>query len=322
MNIAQTRWIDPPLTIALIAAYVAGLATAFIVTYALLNPGMLQLPSQIELPKIELPQIELPQIDLPQWPPFHLATETPAPDVTPTPTQVPPSPTVTYTATSTATFTATPTQKPTNTPAPTQTPKPTETRPPLPPSAQITNISGHPMISLLDCEARASVDWANFFGTPIDEREFLDNMPRSDNPEKGYVGNWWDPAGNIPPYSYGIHAAPIADELRSYGLEAYAGKYMQLEDILSEIAAGRPVIVWVVGPVQPAQIGVEYTAASDGETTWVAPYQHTVILIGYDENTVTIQDGANHYTRTRSDFEISWGVLKNMAVTARDVSGK
>lgn len=303
MNNAQNRWLDPPLLIALIAAYVAGLATAFIITFVALNPGWNPLPN------------------LPGWPPFHLATATPvvSPTVTPTssPTPLPsatPTRTPRPTRTSTATVTATPTKKPT------RTPKPTATRPPLPASAYIDNISGQPMISLLDCEARASVDWASFFGTPIDEREFLDNMPRSDNPEKGFVGNWWDPAGNIPPYSYGIHAGPIAEMLRNYGLDAHAGKHLELEDLLYEVAAGRPVIVWVVGPVQPAQIGVEYTA-SDGEKTIVAPYQHTVILIGYDENSVLIQDGAMHYTRTRSDFEISWGVLQNMAVAAKDLTG-
>lgn len=310
LNNTQNRWLDPPLLIALIAAYVAGLATAFIITYVALNPGWNPLPS------------------LPGWSPFHFATATPvvSPSVTPTNSAtLTPTATATRTPrpthTSTPTVTATPTLSATPTKKPTRTPKPTETRPPLPASAYIENINGHPMISLLDCEARASVDWANFFGTPIDEREFLDNMPRSDNPEKGFVGNWWDPAGNIPPYSYGIHAGPIAEMLRNYGLEAHAGKHLKLEDLLYEIAAGRPVIVWVVGPVQPAQIGVEYTAASDGEKTIVAPYQHTVILIGYDENTVLIQDGAMHYTRSRADFEISWGVLQNMAVAAKKLSG-
>ncbi len=292
--------------IALIAAYIAGLATAFILTYSLLNPGGISLPPGIDLPN--------------WWPPFHFATPTPAvtqtPTVTFTATQVPATrtPSPTRTPTQTASPSATPTR------TPTRTPKPTATKPPLPPAAMINDISGHPMISLLDCEARAAVDWANYFGTPIDEREFLDNMPRSDNPEKGYVGNWWDPAGNIPPYSYGIHAGPIADMLQAYGVNAYAGKHMQFEDLLYEVAAGHPVIVWVVGPVQPAQIGVEYTA-SDGEKTIVAPYQHTVLLIGYDESSVTILDGALRYTRSRSDFEISWGVLQNMAVTASNLSG-
>ena len=85
-------------------------------------------------------------------------------------------------------------------------------------------MTGHPMISNLDCEARSAVDWAAFFGVTIDEPTFLSQLPSSDNPEKGFVGHYWDIAGGIPPNPYGVHAGPIAQLLRAYGLKANAGK--------------------------------------------------------------------------------------------------
>ncbi len=106
----HNRWLDPPLLIALIAAYVAGLATAFIITYLALNPGWNPLPS------------------LPGWPPFQFATATPA-----VPTLLPSSTlTSTVTPLPTATVTRTPRPTQTNTPTATATPTLTSTPTPLP----------------------------------------------------------------------------------------------------------------------------------------------------------------------------------------------
>ena len=59
---------------------------------------------------------------------------------------------------------------------------------------------------------------------------------------------------------------------------------------------------------------VPYTPASTGRTTLVVPFQHTVVVIGYDANSVTIQDGGMKYTRDWNTFLVSWGALGNRAV--------
>ncbi|HEX7976711.1 MAG TPA: C39 family peptidase [Anaerolineales bacterium] len=304
LNTAPPKWLEPPKPFILAAINLAGLLTAFTLVFYFI------------LPKIY--SGGPPGFPLPFPFPFPLNTSTLQPSPTATFTPIPSStPTVTlsWTATRTPFQPLPPTNTPTLTPTPTRTPKPTKTRA-APSSAQVDGVAGHPMISSLDCEGRAAADWAAFFGVPIDEREFLDKLPSSDNPEKGFVGRWWDPAGSIPPNSYGVHAGPVAKLLRAYGLKARAYKGASLRDLKEEIAAGHPVIVWVIGSVQAVKNGVKYTA-SDGETTVVAPYEHTVMLIGYDEQQVTILDTAYVYTRSIRDFEISWGVLGNMAVMYR-----
>ena len=94
-------------------------------------------------------------------------------------------------------------------------------------------------------------------------------MPISDNPEKGFVGDVNDPWGQTPPYSYGVHAAPIAAVLKEeYDLPARAEKGFTLDQVKTELAADQPIIAWVIGNMvggYPA----EYTS-SDGETTIVA----------------------------------------------------
>ena len=200
-----------------------------------------------------------------------------------------------------------------NNPLPTlPTPTPLPTTPP-PPGAHITTVVGHAQLSTLDCEARSAVDLAGFFGVTINEKEFLERMPHSTNPNKGFVGNYWDARGKIPPDSYGVYAAPVAALLRSYGLTASEQHGISFEGIKAEIAAGRPVMVWVTGNTQTGWVTSYVTP--DGEKIPVSPFEHTVLVVGYDGSYVDIVDGAAHYQRLKPDFLVSWGNLGNMAIT-------
>ncbi len=238
---------------------------------------------------------------------------TPTPSLTPipstTPTEIPTrTPTVTLTPTETTTPTITEITIPTEIPTATDEFF-------IPVEAQIKDIIGHDQLYTLDCESRSAVDWADYFGYGIDENEFLSFLPRSDNPNKGFVGDYWDLQGQIPPHSYGVHAGPIAALLRAYGVAASAEYGFTWEDLQREIASGRPVIAWVIyglGYSDP----VSYVS-SDGETSTVAAYEHTVIIVGYNATKVTVLDGSLRYSRPISQFTTSWSVLGNMVVIAR-----
>jgi uncharacterized protein YvpB len=156
------------------------------------------------------------------------------------------------------------------------------------------------------------VDWAAFFGEEIDEEKFFNGVPKDDNPEVGFVGDVYGKWGQIPPNDYGVHAQPIAQRLREYGLQAKSVRHMTLEELKAEIAAGRPVILWVVGHVKRGT-PVPYTG-SDGEETTVAQYEHTVIAIGYTETKIRVLDGAKKYDVYYGEFMKSWNVLENQAV--------
>ena len=64
-----------------------------------------------------------------------------------------------------------------------------------------------------------------------------------------------------------------------------------------------------------SRITSQIYVAADGRETVVAAFEHTVIVIGYTADTVTIVDGAQVYTRPLADFLDSWGALRNMAIT-------
>ncbi len=243
-----------------------------------------------------------------------LNTDTPNPTVIATSSA---SPTAYVSATTTLTPlpTATPYVSGFGTPTVTRTPVPVPTRfvSPTPGgNAKIEGLVGHRQSLPLSCEASAAVDWAAFFGVQIEELEFFSRIPASDDPEKGFVGDVNGSWGQVPPAPYGVHAAPVAWVLRSYGLPAVARYQMSWSEVQGEISAGQPVIVWVAGHVAKGT-PVPYRAP-DGNTTIVTRFEHTVMVIGYSDDQVWILDGAAEYTRSLQVFLDSWGVLGNMGI--------
>lgn len=184
--------------------------------------------------------------------------------------------------------------------------------PDYPPSARISNITGQKMRISLDCESNSAVIFASFFGKKLDEVEFFLSLPVSDNPDKGYVGDVHDEWGGLPPQGYGVYPAPVVELLAKKGVTAKAVYGFTFDELKREIAANRPVIVWVVGRVENGE--PEQYISSDGETHIVARFQHTVLVIGYDAWGVTVLDGEMIYARPTDLFLSSWDVLGNMAI--------
>ena len=186
----------------------------------------------------------------------------------------------------------------------------------LPETAYVSGVIGHAQSYALSCEARSAADLASFWGVYVTETQFLQALPRADNPEKGFVGNPNDRWGNIPPNSYGVYAGPVAQVLDEFGLQAEALNQLSWNDLRSQISEGNPVIVWVIGKMWSGT--PQQYKATDGSTTIVAAYEHTMLLTGYNKETIQVVDASNgaYQTYRLSDFLTSWSVLGNMAVFA------
>ncbi|HTX80309.1 MAG TPA: C39 family peptidase [Longilinea sp.] len=184
--------------------------------------------------------------------------------------------------------------------------------PDFPPAALVQKITGHKMEISLDCEANAASTWAGYYGTKIDEVGFFINLPTSDNPYFGFVGDVHGDWGSLPPDSYGVYAGPVADLLNKYHVPAKAVYSYSFDELRRQIAAANPVIVWVTGHVHAGT--VEKYTTPEGVIVTVARYEHTVLVYGYDEDQVFILDGEDMYPRSIQEFLDSWSVLGNMAI--------
>lgn len=198
-------------------------------------------------------------------------------------------------------------------------PTPEPPSPEFPSQKIIYGVSGKSQSLPLDCESRSAVDWAKYFGKNIDELSFFYKLPHSDNPDKGFVGSVYGTWGQIPPNPYGIHAEPVADVLRDYGLPAKARRPLSWDELRAEIAAGRPVIVWIIGSISlPGSLmngAPEYYTPTDGMHTAVARYEHTVVVTGYTSSYVYYLNGSQIYKINSDKFLDSWSALGNMAIT-------
>ena len=238
---------------------------------------------------------QTPEIQPPLAPkkPIRAALPQPAPTQTQEPTQTP---------TSESSFT--PAQQPSPTPIPT-----------FPTEYGISIMRGHRQVLSIDCEAAAAVDWANFFGVKIDERLFQNELPRSDNPDFGFVGDVNGAWGELPPHGYGVYAGPVAQLLSAYGLPAKAYKGYSLDQLKAKVAQGIPVIAWVIGSVDRG--APRFYTDLEGRRVVVAAYEHVVIVIGYTDLRIRyLGEGVTHYAATETLLQ-SWGVLGNMVVVDR-----
>ncbi|NSW51056.1 MAG: C39 family peptidase [Anaerolineae bacterium] len=237
-------------------------------------------------------------------------------------TRVTPSGTPAPAQTVALTASVTPTQLAVSSPDPTISPTPVRTiealthtpTPTRPASHQIANIYGERQAYPLSCESRAAVDWAAYYGFTILEAEFQFNLPFSDNPDLGFVGVTTGVWGQVPPYDYGVHAAPVAELLRAYGVPAAAVKQFDLDSLKNLIAQDHPVLTWVIGNVEG---GVPYVYTdSQGNQVTVAAYEHVVIVYGYDDSddTLIYMNNGKHYRTPSSVFDNSWSVLERMAI--------
>ncbi len=187
----------------------------------------------------------------------------------------------------------------------------------LPDAAFVSGLVGHAQSYGLSCESRSAVDLAGYWGVSISEWEFLSALPLTDNPDTGFVGSYNGYWGDIPPASYGVHARPVAALLQQYGLRVKARRGLSWDNLRAEIAAGRPVIVWIIGQMWSGT-PIEYTA-SDGHKTTVARFEHTMIATGYDLTYVYAVDAYSGASMAfyQSTFLDSWSVLGNMAITGQ-----
>jgi uncharacterized protein YvpB len=191
------------------------------------------------------------------------------------------------------------------------TPLPGSTHLDKPPLALILDVPVFKQQRPLSCESSAAAMAANFFGVPIGEQDILAALPRHENPHLGFRGNIDGTYGGTD--DYGVYAEPIRQVLANLGLEA---QHLSggTDEIRQQIRQGRPVIAWVTYGMQaetPTQVQL-----SDGQLVTLVPYEHTVVVVGYNRDGLWVNDpyaGTQDFY-TEGDFVRSFAYLGNMGL--------
>jgi uncharacterized protein YvpB len=180
-------------------------------------------------------------------------------------------------------------------------PLPAEARLSVPPQKQSRNLS---------CESSAAAMAAQYHGVPLTEAEVLVALPRADDPNLGFRGNVDGAPGGI--QDYGVYAGPILEILNAHGLQAWLVKGGP-DGIKAAIARGHPVVAWIT---YNCQVSTPITRTVDGHTVSLVPYQHAVVVTGYDGGGIWANDpwdGLVDYYAT-ADFSRALAYFDNMAI--------
>jgi uncharacterized protein YvpB len=180
-----------------------------------------------------------------------------------------------------------------------------------PPLALILDAPVYQQAHSLSCESSAAAMAANYYGVGVNEETIIAALPKHDNPHLGFRGDIDGPYGGTE--DYGVYAEPIRQILAQLGLqvEHLTGG---IEEIKAEIRRGHVVIAWITYNLQvetPQQV-----TTSDGQIVTLVPYQHVVLVTGYNASGLWVNDP---YSGTQAfyleaEFRRSFGYLGNMAL--------
>lgn len=163
----------------------------------------------------------------------------------------------------------------------------------------------------LSCEASAAAMAASYFGVALPERQIVAELPRDPNPHKGFRGNIDGLFGWID--DYGVYAEPIAKILTKHGLKAEVVYDLSLESLRKALAQDKLVVAWITlftSPQKPILRDI------NGAKVNLVPSEHTVVVKGYDQRGVFVNDPATgrggYYSN--EDFLRASGYFSGMAV--------
>jgi uncharacterized protein YvpB len=179
----------------------------------------------------------------------------------------------------------------------------------LPPKARL-EVARQKQSHNLSCESSAASMVAQYHGVGLSEEDVLAALPRDPNPHLGFRGNVDGPTGGTK--DYGVYSGPLLDVLISSGLRARPVKD-GLDGIKAAIARGNPVIAWVT---YDCRSSTPTTANINGEMVTLVPWQHVVVVTGYDERGVWANDpwDAKEDYYAFADFRQGMSYFGDMAI--------
>ncbi|PEB53752.1 hypothetical protein CON65_19590 [Bacillus pseudomycoides] len=173
------------------------------------------------------------------------------------------------------------------------------------------------------CEVTSLAMLLQYKGVEVDKMTLASEIHRvpfeenglRGNPHEGFVGNIYtkDEPG------YGVYNQPIFKLAEKYVPEKVINLTgRNIEDIYKVISSGSPV--WVIAnttfqPLAEDSFETWNTSAGDIKITY---YEHSAVVVGYDQNFVYINDPLANNPRKgvpRAQFEKAWEQMGKQAIT-------
>ncbi len=181
-----------------------------------------------------------------------------------------------------------------------------------PPEYVIQGVPTIAQVWSLSCEYAATSAATGLYGLTLSQQTMHAEIGNHLNPHRGFRGNIRGSWGGTD--DYGVYPEAIVPALHRHGYTRSRAFRAGTDTLKRELAAGNPVVVWIVG---------DYTAQHrvylmDGaESYFVIPYEHAVTLYGYDERGVHIMDPGRgvKYHESWDRLEFGWAQLDHMALT-------
>ncbi|WP_261303987.1 C39 family peptidase [Paenibacillus andongensis] len=178
------------------------------------------------------------------------------------------------------------------------------------------------------CEITSLAMLSTYLKLPYDRQDLINMLAKDVTPRQGgqdgSIDVWGDPnqgfVGDITgsDMGYGVYHKPIRDLLahiyNDHALDMTGNEFSEVE---KQVALDHPVIIWTTSNFTPSNEWVEWKA-KDGSTIHATFEEHAVLLVGYDEENVYVNNPLNGKKAekiAKQPFIESWKQLGKQAVT-------
>lgn len=146
----------------------------------------------------------------------------------------------------------------------------------------------------------------------ITEGQLMALIPRNPNPNLGFRGNPEGQEGKSM-IDYGVYAAPVRGALLHYGFRSDVIMYGSDDLLASYLNRGWPVVVWITYGLRAEQ---PHLAQSNGVQFILVPFEHAVLVVGYDQYHIYANDPwtGKRVTYLWGNFNRAWGYFGDMAL--------
>ena len=172
------------------------------------------------------------------------------------------------------------------------------------------------------CESAALTILLNYWGVNVSIKQVVDVLPKGAQPyyenNVKYGGNPYIEFIGHPKnsYSYGVYDIPIQNVANNFKEGIINGRGMSMNDVLSIVRQGRPVIVWNSMNLSVPHYSDSWIYRNTGERIrWLADL-HAIIVVGYNDDQIITSDSLTGTIRyfDRRTFESRYNAFGKRAL--------